>query len=242
VQYVVLDGHFGNHKALCMVRRHDLQIISKLRHDSALYQPYEGEDKRRKYGDKLDYQNLPQAFLRQTTTDRVQTSLIQTKVYQGTVLHEQFAQSLNIVIIQKINLQTQARSHVILFSSDLTLRYELLIEYYRLRFQIEFNFRDAKQFWGLEDFMNISQTAVTNAANLAWFMVPLSHRQLKDFRRSDPQASILDLKAWARGYRYVDEIIKLLPHKPAPGLWNQIVNRLTNLGRIHPSDTLPDAT
>jgi putative transposase len=241
VQYVVLDGHFGNNNALCMVCRHQLHLISKLRHDSALYRPYEGENQRRKYGDKLDYQDLPQAFLQQTTIDRDQDRLIQTKIYQSTLLHEQFAQPLNVVIIQKINLQTQARSHVILFSSDLTLSYEMLIAYYRLRFQIEFNFRDAKQFWGLEDFMNVNQTAVTNAANLAWFMVNLSHRQLKDFRRCHPQATILDLKAFARGYRYVDEIIKLLPQKPAPGLWNQIVNRLTNLGRIHPSETLPDA-
>jgi len=52
----------------------------------------------------------------------------------------------------------------------LTLPYDQLIDYYRLRFQIEFNFRDAKQFWGLEDFMNVTQTAVTNAANLALFM------------------------------------------------------------------------
>jgi putative transposase len=28
-------------------------------------------------------------------------------------------------------------------------------------------FRDTKQFWGLEDFLNISQTAVTNAASLS---------------------------------------------------------------------------
>lgn len=41
-------------------------------------------------------------------------------------------------------------------------------------FSLEFNFRDAKQYWGLEDFMNISQTAVTNAANLSLFMVNFS--------------------------------------------------------------------
>jgi hypothetical protein len=49
-----------------------------------------------------------------------------------------------------------------------------LIEYYQLRFQIEFNFRDAKQYWGLEDFMNISRNAVYNVANLAIFMVNIS--------------------------------------------------------------------
>jgi len=56
----------------------------------------------------------------------------------------------------------------------LELSAEHLVEYYRLRFQIEFNFRDAKQFWGLEDFMNINQTGVTNAANLSLLMVNLS--------------------------------------------------------------------
>ena len=59
----------------------------------------------------------------------------------------------------KTNLLTQARAHVILFSTDLDLAWEQLIDYYSLRFQIEFNFRDAKQFWGLEDFMNVSPTA-----------------------------------------------------------------------------------
>jgi putative transposase len=49
-----------------------------------------------------------------------------------------------------------------------------LIEYYQLRFQIEFNFRDAKQYWGLEDFMNISRNAVYNVANLAIFMINIS--------------------------------------------------------------------
>jgi putative transposase len=35
-----------------------------------------------------------------------------------------------------------------------------IVDYYSLRFQIEFNFRDAKQHWGLEDFMNVSPQAI----------------------------------------------------------------------------------
>ena len=50
--------------------------------------------------------------------------------------------------------------HVALFSSDLELSYAHLIDYYRLRFQLEFNFRDAKQYWGLEDFMTVKQTPI----------------------------------------------------------------------------------
>ena len=162
--YLVLDGHFGNNNALQMARQVNLHIISKLRHDSALYIPYQNPDpnhrSRRKYGEKLDWRNISDEYLRQSIIEED----IQTDTYQASLLHKEFAQSLNVVILVKTNLKTNARSHVILFSSDLKLSSEKIIDYYKLRFQIEFNFRDAKQFWGLEDFMNIGQTAVTNAA------------------------------------------------------------------------------
>ena len=73
---------------------------------------------------------------------------------QAELLHKEFAQPLNVIILVKTNQMTLKCSHVILFSSDLKLSHDQLIDYYSLRFQIEFNFRDAKQFWGLEDFMN----------------------------------------------------------------------------------------
>ncbi|WP_152591186.1 transposase [Nostoc sphaeroides] len=235
--YLVLDGHFGNNNALQMARQVNLHIISKLRHDSALYIPYQNPDpnhrSRRKYGDKLDWRNISDEYLRQSIIEED----IQTDTYQASLLHKEFAQSLNVVILVKTNLKTNARSHVILFSSDLKLSSEKIIDYYKLRFQIEFNFRDAKQFWGLEDFMNIGQTAVTNAANLAFFMVNLSHHLLADFRTLNPDSGIIDLKAHYRGFRYVHEILKMLPEIPEPILLTQIFAKLTALGRIHPVST-----
>lgn len=231
VRYVVLDGHFG-HAAVCsMLQRHQLEIISKLRHDSILYLPYQGTDKRRKYGEQLDYDNLPPHLLKHCSTD-INTQ-IQSAIYQGQLLHRQFDQPLNVVIWRKTNLRTKAVRHIILFSSDLELGYEALIDFYQLRFQIEFNFRDAKQFWGLEDFMNISPTSVTNAANLSMFMVTLSQFLLQEFRQTHPDAGILDLKAYARGLSYAHEVIKLLPQKPAPHLLATIFLRLSQIGRIH---------
>jgi putative transposase len=231
--YLLLDGHFGHNNALHMARQCNLHLISKLRADSALYFAYEGpycgHGPRRKYGQRVDYRHLPDQYLKETRLD----GCIQTCFYQATLLHKEFSQPLNVVIIVKTNLDTQAVAHVVLFSSDLDLGYEKLFAYYGLRFQIEFNFRDAKQFWGLEDFMNISPTAVTNAANLALFMVNLSYRLLLDFRRTNPAFSVLDLKALARGYKYVDETIQLLPQKPEPFLLTRILNRVAALGQIH---------
>ena len=100
-------------------------------------------------------------------------------------------------------------------------------------YPIEFNFRDAKQFWGLEDFMNVTPTAVTNAANLSLFMVDLSQPLLDQLRAVDPAGSILDLKAFYRGAKYVAEAIEMLPQKPEPLLLARIFDRLAALGRIH---------
>lgn len=232
--YLVVDGHFGNNNALQMARQVNLHIISKLRHDSALYIPYENPEShkrsRRKYGEKLDYRNIPEKYLCQSDIE----DEILSCIYQATLFHKEIAQLLNVVIVVKTNLKTNARSHVILFSSDLDLKVDKIIDYYKLRFQIEFNFRDAKQFWGLEDLMNLSQTAVTNAANLAFFMVNLSHYLLIDFRKHNPGSGIIDLKAYYRGFRYVHEILKMLPETPEPILLTQIFAKLTSLGRIHP--------
>jgi putative transposase len=56
LKYLVLDGHFGNNNGLCMAQQTGMHIISKLRHDSALYFPFVGDQlsrgQRRKYGDK----------------------------------------------------------------------------------------------------------------------------------------------------------------------------------------------
>ena len=235
VTYLVLDGHFGNHHAVQMARQCGLHLISKLRRDAALYFPYTGgyagRGPRRKYGPKVDYDHLPVQYRKETTVE----GHIETCLYQMQVLHKEFAQPLNVVIIAKTNLHTQARAHVVLFSSDLDLAYAPLVDYYGLRFQIEFNFRDAKQYWGLEDFMNVTPTGVTNAANLSLFLVNVAYRLRADGHPRDPDYSVLDLKADCRGYKYVEETIKMLPEKPEPIVLRQILHKVAGLGRIHAS-------
>ena len=231
--YLVLDGHFGNAAALQMALECQLQLISKLRSDSALYLPYTGpyagRGPRRIYGDKLDPRCIPERFLCQTTLEKG----IESRIYQLQARHKTVAQLLNVVCIVKTNLKTHAQAHVLLFSSDLALAFDKLRDYYCLRFQLEFSFRDAKQYWGLEDFMTTHPTRVTNAANLSLFMVNLVERVLRDKRQHDPEISVLDLKAQCRGAKYVEATIKLLPERPEPVLLEQIVTKVIGIGRIH---------
>jgi putative transposase len=235
LSYLVLDGHFGNHTALCMVRQCQLHLISKLRTDSALFFPFIGPSQKRgqrpKFGQQMNVRKIPDEYLKETKVE----DGVETRIFQMQLLHREFPGRLNVAILLKTNLETKAWAYVILFSSDLELPYDKLIDFYSLRFQIEFNFRDAKQFWGLEDFMNVTQTAVTNAANLSLFMVNVSQVLMCKYQQVDPHFSVLDLKANYRGYRYVTETIKMLPQKPNPDLINQLFQKVTALGRIHPA-------
>jgi hypothetical protein len=234
IRHLALDGHFGNNNALQMALQCGLHLISKLRCDSALHFRYEGIQKkkgpRKKYGQKVDYRNIPDQYLVQKSTD----GDIETRIYQAEMLHKEFAQPLNVVIITKTNLKTGAFANVNLFSSDMETHWEKIIDYYSLRFQIEFNFRDAKQYWGLEDFMNTKEIPLTNALNLSLFMVNVSHVLLREFRQTNLDSGVLDLKAYFRAAKYFEETIKLLPEKPEPILLEQIFAQVASLGCIHP--------
>jgi putative transposase len=233
VVYFIFDGELGHNDALQMVRQVGLHLVSKLRYNSALYfpyaGPYAGRGPRRKYGKKLDYRNMPSAYLQATSIDEG----IETNIYQMSLWHKKFAEMLNIVVMVKRHLQTHKTAHVVLFSSDLTLGYAKLIDYYRLRFQLEFNFRDAKQYWGLEDFMSVKEKPVYNSANLAMFMVNVSQVLIRPMRAQWPAFSVNDLKAWFRGWKYVVETLKLLPEMPDSLFIDQVVSQMAALGRVN---------
>jgi hypothetical protein len=230
IMYFLHDAALGNNNGLQMVLQCGLHLISKLRYDSALWFPYQGSykgrGKRRKYGNRLDYKNIPKEHLKETTVEEG----IKTDTYQMSLWHKLFADMLNVVVIVRTNLETGATARIVLFSSDMNLSWDRIIDYYALRFQIEFNFRDAKQYWGLEDFMNVKSTPVYNGANLAMFMVNVS---LALISRIQEVVSVNDLKTMFRGYKYVQETFKLLQEIPEPIFIEQIYAGIAGLGKIN---------
>jgi putative transposase len=232
LKHIVLDGKFGNYPATWAVQQTGLHIISKMRQDAALYLPYTGSKPVRgstpRYGAKINDGNLAAQALVDT---RIEGDY-QIDTYQMQLYHKDYPALLNVVVLVKTHLKTGKRSHVVLFSTDLDLSAAQIVDFYSLRFQIEFNFRDAKQYWGLEDFMNITPTAVSNAVNLAFLMVNLSMALLKLYRQHDPDFSVLDLKAQFRARRYLDETIKMLPNPPNEHLISRIWHKLTRFGSI----------
>ena len=231
IRYIALDGHFGHNQAVLMVREKGLQLISKLRRDAVLFEKYEGvysgRGKPKRYGERLDYERMPKRYLKASE----QKGDILTNYYQGLFLSKSFANELNVVIIEKLNVKTKKRGQAILFSSDLELSWEKLVNYYSLRFQIEFNFREAKQHFGLEDFMVTTKRGVENASNLSFMMVNVSEK-LKT-QSNKKCVSTNDLKTHYRGVKYARLALKRVLKKAEPILINEIIEEVSRLGSIH---------
>jgi len=234
VKYLALDGHFGHQQAVLMALENGLHLISKLHSNAALFEKptdiYRGRGRRKKYGAKFDYTKLPLEYLKKREYDPQTLTLY----YQGILRSKSFACELNVVIIEKINLKSGKSGHAVLFSSDLELAWEKLLEYYALRFQIEFNFRDAKQHFGLEDFMTRTEVGVETAANLSFLMVLLSGKLLTD--SAGKHISINDLKTHYRGVKYALETIKMIAPKAELILIEKVKQAIGRIGTIHQPD------
>jgi putative transposase len=64
-------------------------------------------------------------------------------------------------------------------------------------------------------------------------MANVSQLLMSKFRQSDPDFSVLDLKAYFRGCKYATELIKILPQKPNAIFVSQLFQRIATLGSIH---------
>ncbi len=124
-----------------------LQVISKLRCDANLRFLYTGVQKprgrRRKYDGKVDLQDGS----RFTFVDTLQSKV---DLYTAVVWSVALKRSIRVAYL--LNHQDPKRPRfVVLFTTDVEQDAQDLCRLYPLRFQIEFIFRDAKQFTGLQD-------------------------------------------------------------------------------------------
>ena len=69
----------------------------------------------------------------------------EVELHQATLYSPHFKRKFNVVLCW----HTEKKKHILLFSDDLNLEAQTLVQYYKSRFQIEFLFRDAKQYSGL---------------------------------------------------------------------------------------------
>jgi IS4 transposase len=194
VTYHCVDGYFAKQKYIDEVVALNLHPITKLRCDANCRFLYTGphpqrRGPKRKYDGKVTFQDLHRfdslGLLQET--DHVQ-------LYTTLVWHVSLKRKLRVVVL--INRKTLAKPrYIVLASTALDLDGHTLVELYVARFQIEFLFRDSKQFTGLADCQARAEAVLDFHFNAA--LATLNLVRAEELRaRTDQLPQVFSMASW----------------------------------------------
>jgi DDE family transposase len=181
--YLVTDGYFMKKEFITPMQQAGMHVITKMRSDANLCyavreqdQP-QGRGRKRIKGQKINLKKIDKRRW-QKISDQDDIEIYSAIVYCVTL-----KQRVRVVYI----LDRRTQKYEVFLATDVDLSGTKILEYYRLRFQIEFLLRDAKQHAGLEDcqarstnklhtHFNISLTSVSIAKVCHHLSVPEPER------------------------------------------------------------------
>jgi len=194
VTYHCVDGYYAKKKYIDAVVSLDLHAITKLRSDADCLFLYTGphpkrRGARRKYDGKVNFQDLSRFEDLGTRADAPHLHL-----YTAVVWHKTLKRRLRLVVL--LNRKDPAKPRfIVLGSTDPELHGHKLVELYAARFQIEFLFRDSKQFTGLLDCQARAAAALDFHFNAS--LATLNLVRAEDLGRQQGQAPhVFSMASW----------------------------------------------
>lgn len=165
--FLAADGYFGVSTFVNPVLSLGVEVISCLKSNSALHYPppattsdKKGKGRPRIKGDKIRWSNLNEEYLPLICQDE------EKKVRSGMVWVKCLKRIVRLVSVEYLRADGSVQSHKLYFCTDTEKDWRWILERYALRFQIEFIFRDAKQFLGLNHCQSTDKTKLENHFNL----------------------------------------------------------------------------
>jgi hypothetical protein len=227
LQYLVVDGYFGKKKFVEGICALNFQVIGKLRADANLRYLYTGprragRGRPKLYDGKVDLADL-------ACWERVATPEEHIVLSHAVVHHVQLQRNLHVVVV----VDTRTQRSAVLFSTDMALPALTIYRYDKARFQIEFLFRDAKQFTGLTDCQARSQAKLHchfNASLTAVSLAKLTTQQQP--HGDDGPFSMASLKRRAFNQHLLDRIIDHLADGASLEKYRPAYESLCNYGTI----------
>jgi hypothetical protein len=147
---IAVDAWFYKKEYVQTCLNFNFELITRMRDDANLQYLYNAEQKGgkgrpKKYAGKIDLKNIDKRrfkLLFETLTERV---------YESIVYSVLLGFNIKAVYIESIDDKGKHISHKIFMSTNLQRDGLQILKYYKARYQMEFNFRDGKQYTGLSD-------------------------------------------------------------------------------------------
>lgn len=207
---VVADALYAKASFIDALVDEGLHVVSKFRVDANLKYLYQGERSQKpgrpkRFDGKVDFKD----FSRWQVVQEDKHSHTYTALLYSVALKRK----VRVVVICYLATLHRKAHREVLFSTDLTLSASEIIACYRARFEIEFIFRDAKQFAGLEDCQSRSHEALAFHWNAALLTVNVTRlQQLTALPKREPFVFRMeDQKRKAFNQLFAQRIIDSLP-------------------------------
>lgn len=212
-KFLVVDGQFARLKVFDAVDDLALGLISKLRRDARMRYFYDGPRRPTGSGRQKVYDGLVD------WTDLARFEAVGpyrgAQLYTKVLHHVKFKRSLRVVVV--VDPEKKAPEHdVLLGCTDPTLDARTIVRYYHGRAQIEFLFRDAKQYPGLTDCQARDQSRLDFHFNASLTTLNLAKaEQLKAHTSPDPFVfSMASVKARYFNEQYLHMIFSIFEVDP----------------------------
>ncbi len=216
VTYHCVDGYFAKKKYIDEVRSLKLHAITKLRCDADCLFLFTGphpqrRGRQRKYDGKVQFQDLSRFEYLGPLAE-----VDYLHLYTAQVWHKTLKRQLRVIVMVN-RKQADTPRYIVLASTDVALEGHKLVELYAARFQIEFLFRDSKQFTGLADCQARDETALDFHFNAALATLNLARaEELRAQRHKTPQ--VFSMASWKQrqfNERLLDVFIEKLAIEPS---------------------------
>lgn len=229
IRYIVADGYYSKYKWVTGVVQLGFQAIGKLRCDANLkflyHGAYSGRGAPRCFDGKVNLQDHRRFQWVKRLDDGVH-------LYTAVVWSVSLKRKLRLAYLLKEH--HGRRSYVVLFSTDLDIDPFLLYRCYTARFQIEFVFRDARQFTGLADCQARSPEAIDTHINASLMALNLAKVVLQDNQTEHDSLSfsLASFKRLALNQHLLDLFIDLFELEPTLIKSHANYQKLLNYGAI----------
>jgi hypothetical protein len=194
-KYLAVDGYFSKQSFVDPIMKDtNLELICKLRKDANLKYLYLGPRKKgkgrpRKFAGKIKCDNIDKRRFKRVHQDQ------EVIIYQAVVWSVCLKRKINLAYTEFVDEGQPTNRYALIYSTDLELDGHSIYRFYKARFQIEFLFRDAKQFTGLSECQSRSEKKLHfhfNTALTAVGVAKAAHYldQEKEDRKSFSMADI----------------------------------------------------
>lgn len=220
-RYIVADSYFAIFEFVDGLAREGFHIVSRFRSNAALMYLHEGEPtgkkgRPRKYDGKIDFDNLDMGKFSQ-----VHIYADEGGFYTAIVYSKSLKRNVRLVVFQP-----KDGKHILYFSTDTDMSAKDVVEYYRTRFQIEFCYRDGKQFAGLCECQARDFAKLDFAFNASLTAVNVAKVVIKEHY---PTFSIANLKSLLYNAYIMNRFFVISGFRPNKSINAKIVKELFNI-------------